>query len=889
MYKAFTNVKPNLKVYKDFKPSIKFAKELLKQEETLYKEDLLEVLDINNNKINDLKIIYNEYYSLMDNKYHTNKNIDIENIVPKNHYIISNYYEFNYLEKKFINILLLNNYDIDFICNKDIYNMFNNKNELEEINIDIGKKEYEYYYADDIENEVAFIENEIFKNIKDGYKLNEIGIIIFNSNKYKEYFNIIFNNLIYNKSIENGYLTKKIIESIKYILESNLSCEAFINYLKLGCSDINKKDVYMLDNYIYIWNLFDKSFNEIFTLNPNGKIEEKKYHDNEKLKKLNNLRDEIYTSFSYLLENVEEENTKEILKYIYMYFEEEKIFEALSKNDNRGLNKLLDIMDSISNNISGLNFYEIICLIDDLFQEEEDIENYVDEISIMDINNISFIDKKIIYFVDFSEENTSLSYSDMNLLNKRDISKYSDIRLNKYLNRHNKIINNILNSNSKIYITFHKQNDDLKLLEESSLLEKLNIKVIDYEKVYSINLLKNIYSKTKNKDLEKYISDDLKNKIYNASNYKLKKKVNTNIYGDELKISPSGIEMYSKCKFSYFCSYGLGLKLREKKAFDKREVGIFAHYLLEKIFKNDLDKINKDNIDKYVNKYSSSYLKEKFGIKTNTLDYIINNISNNIKLIINNILDELSLTKLEPKYFELKIKDKEEVKPLNIELKSGKLILGGVVDRVDIYETSDEVYYRIIDYKTGTKGFRLDDTLEGLNLQMLIYLIAIKENMNFGNKKLIPVGIEYYPVSLKTISLNRNLNEDKKIKEIQKSFVMNGYISREENITSLFGDSSLTIYTDSYSNEKPNEEKTYTSKHIDLLFKKIKLLLESIGNNIMSNDISINPINSKRVVSCEYCNMRSICRFDDKIYKYRRIKDYKNKEIIEKLEGDIND
>ena len=889
MYKAFINTKSELKVYKDVEPSVKFAKELLKQEETLYKEDLLKIFDIDNNKISDLKIIYDEYYNLMNEKYFTNKNINIKDIIPNNHYIISNYYEFSYLEKEFINILLLNNYDIDFICNKDIYNKLSNKYEIEEINNDIKEKEYAYYYADDIANEVSFIENEIFKNIKEGYKLNDIAVITFNPNEYKEYFNIIFKDLIYNKNLENGYLVKKLIESIKYILDSNLSCDSFINYLKLGCSDYNKKDICMLDNYIYIWNLSDKSFNEEFTLNPNGKMEELKYYDNEKLKRLNNLRDEVYTPFNYLLENVEKENTKEILKYLYMYLEEEKVFEVLSKEDNKGLNKLLDIMDLISNNLNGLNFYEIISLMNDLLEIEENVINYTDEISIVDINNINFIDKKIIYFVGFSEDNTSLSYSDMNLLNKSDIKEYSNIRLNKYLNKYNKIIKDILDSDSKIYITFHKQSDDLKLLEESSLLNNLNIKKIKNEKIYSNSLLKNIYSKTKNKDIKKHINDDLIDKIDAASNYKLEKKLDTNIYSDELKISPSGIEMYSKCKFSYFCSYGLGLKLREKKTFDKREVGTFAHYLLEKIFKNDLDKINKDNIGEYINKHSNNYLEDNFGIKTNTLNYIVSNISNNIKLIINNILDELSLTKLEPKYFELKIKDKEDVKPLEIELKSGKLILGGIVDRVDIYETSDKVYYRIIDYKTGTKGFRLDDTLEGLNLQMLIYLLAIKESMNIGNKKLIPVGIEYYPVSLKTTAINRNLTEEDRLKEFQKNLVMNGYLSKEEEIISLFSDDSLSLYTDSYSKDKPNEEKTYTNKHIDLLFKKIKLLLEDIGNNIMNNDVSINPINSKRVVSCEYCNMRSICRFDDKIFKYRRIKDHKNKEIIEELEGDIND
>ncbi|HOZ54193.1 MAG TPA: hypothetical protein PKY25_02575, partial [Bacilli bacterium] len=83
MYKAFNEVKSKLNVYK-VKPTIKFAKELLKQEEYLYNEDLLDILNINNDKISDLNKIYNKYYNLIENKSFTNKNMldIIKNFIP---------------------------------------------------------------------------------------------------------------------------------------------------------------------------------------------------------------------------------------------------------------------------------------------------------------------------------------------------------------------------------------------------------------------------------------------------------------------------------------------------------------------------------------------------------------------------------------------------------------------------------------------------------------------------------------------------------------------------------------------------------------------------------------------------------------------------------------
>ncbi|HOZ54322.1 MAG TPA: PD-(D/E)XK nuclease family protein, partial [Bacilli bacterium] len=811
--------------------------------------------------------------------------------IPNKHYIITNYYEFNYLEQEFIKYLLINKYDVDFICSEKVFNEF--KDIISDYNIEnIGEKNisksYDYYATDDITNELIFVENEIFKNIKDGYKLNDIAIISSDINEYKDYFNIIFKDLVYNYQASNGYLTKRIIETLKNILESNLSCDSFVNLLKI--LNYNKEDISLIDKYVFVWDTSDKSFCDKFAENPNGKKMPLNYYDKLKLEKINKVREDNLNPFKYLLENTQNESVEEIVKYLYTYLDEEKIFEYLSINDEKGLDRLLNIFDYISKYFNNISFYEILNIINELFEVKEEKVSYFNEIEILDINNINYLDKKIIYFVGFSEESISLKYKDMNLLESYDISKYSDIRLNKYLDKQNMLVHNILNTDSKIYITFHKQSDDSKILEEAKILNKLNINKLNNDKIYSNYSLINSYSKTNSKILEKYIDKDISEKINNASNYSLiNKKINKQLYTDILKLSPSAIEMYSKCNFSYFCSYGLNLWKLEKKDFDKREVGTFAHFLLEKIFRNDINEINKDNIDKYIKKYSQNYLEDNFGIKSSTLDYLLSDICNNIKVIIQNILDELKLTKLKPKYFELDIKEEGSINPLKINIKKGTLITGGIVDRVDIYETDNKIYYRIVDYKTGSKAFRLDDTLEGLNLQMLIYLLAIKENKSFSNKELVPVGIEYYPVSLKSVPVKRNMKEEEINKELKKSLVMNGYISREEEIINLFNEDSLSSYTDSYSRGNPNIEKTYCNNHINLLFNKIKDMLENIGNDIVDGKIDINPIRSKRVVSCEYCNLKSICRFDDKLYRYRILKDYKNEEVITMLEGDKND
>ena len=72
----------------------------------------------------------------------------------------------------------------------------------------------------------------------------------------------------------------------------------------------------------------------------------------------------------------------------------------------------------------------------------------------------------------------------------------------------------------------------------------------------------------------------------------------------------------------------------------------------------------------------------------------------------------------------------------------------GSIDRVDIYnDENGKRYVRIVDYKTGGKDFDLASLYHGLNMQMLIYLLALVDTDNEFNRdgELISAGVMYMP------------------------------------------------------------------------------------------------------------------------------------------------
>ena len=438
-----------------------------------------------------------------------------------------------------------------------------------------------------------------------------------------------------------------------------------------------------------------------------------------------------------------------------------------------------------------------------------------------------------------------------------------------------------------VYVTTPKLGNDLKLKEASVMLNKVIKKDIEITKIYDRkSIIKDYAIKLSNKKINK-VCDDYFCKInevnYHNLNLRIPSDTALKLYSKTLNVSPSSIETYAKCPFYHFILYGLKLKVKEKYLFDSREVGTFVHYLLENVIKNDIDNIKEGNTYEIIKKYSLSYLKDNGKIMDNKTKYLIEELSKSTSNVINMIVSEQEKSRLKPTFFELKIDDNSTITPLSVKLSNGTLNINGIVDRVDTYQDDENFYYRIIDYKTGEKKFRLDEVLMGLNLQMLIYLLAIKNSHSFTDKKMIPSALLYYPALLKESKSSRGLTLEEKEKSVYDRLKMNGIINSSSDVLDLFGE-DLKCYTDSFVRDKLSFEKVFSMDDINNVFEYMINTIKTIGNNILDGKISVSPVED----GCKYCKFSSICKFDKKIDKTRKIKSYKNTEVYQMLEGDNN-
>lgn len=360
-------------------------------------------------------------------------------------------------------------------------------------------------------------------------------------------------------------------------------------------------------------------------------------------------------------------------------------------------------------------------------------------------------------------------------------------------------------ASDRLYILWHESDSKGKLQRRSSLLMNISNFFTDSIEIKASSMPIDFYCPTYKSAYTKYLehchdkSSDISslkaaletNKHYrNRIDYivnngtkrdlKLSRKAAGDLFfAGDINISASRVDTYYRCPFSYFCQYGLKIYPPVKDKTDPRNRGTFVHSCLEKILSvkgkdgspvyNDKFRLLSDEeLEAKIHEFFLEYLENDLGGtfgKTSRFNFISHRWEESAFHVIKNLRDELSASLFKPVGFEFDLTREDDQSLLQIYSEGKyKIDIRGSIDRVDIFEKKDEdgsikKYVRIIDYKTGRKELKLEELYNGLNLQMLIYLLALTNSDNPLTKegKLIPSGVLYMP----TVYVNADSDSNK--------------------------------------------------------------------------------------------------------------------------------
>ncbi|MFI3260592.1 MAG: PD-(D/E)XK nuclease family protein [bacterium] len=652
----------------------------------------------------------------------------------------------------------------------------------------------------------------------------------------------------YDSLLNNGFIeifVKPEYESIKLI---NVELDEYIcSYFK-GV-EIKKEDKESL-NLNHQINLFDKSEEEIVWIAQS--IIKNKY-DLTKVK----------------LVNVPEEYKLTIDKIFSMYNIPINIIDEVTilKTDVcslflSNLEKSRNVEESLSSIQSGEVYNKIVTYFNSTNFDE--ITDEVLEYVKYDLKNITLSKKKKknavnciniddiynkddIYFFVALNDSVPRKYKDEDFYPDNIKKDFLKVFTSSEKNKNGiKMFMNIYENYENLYFSYSSKST-FQRYNPSTLIKDYSLEVVKVNE--SCFTFSNLHNKvTYASMLDEYIkfgviSDNLiyLNGKYNIEymNYSNKfTSIDTKYLKYPLTLSYSSLKTYNECNFKYYIDKILRLNLSETSL--SIHIGNVYHNVLSLMFEDDFD--FSSSYDAEVNKLDITF-KERFFLM-------------NLKEELSNILDFLyefnDQTSLKTNLCENEFIIEDIIE--------GKLNFKGYIDLIKYDEKTNLA--ALFDYKTGTVEATLDNVNYGLNLQLPSYLYLLSEK---------------YP-DLKVIGmyLDRILDKpsvDATDKDIRTKLKFVGYSTTNESELELLD----STYVDSNYIKSLKMTKNGFSSYSKVLdennFIKIrdiaKNVIKTTGENILSANFDINPIELKSVEKCKYCKYKDLCYMtnEDVVYK----------------------
>ncbi len=350
------------------------------------------------------------------------------------------------------------------------------------------------------------------------------------------------------------------------------------------------------------------------------------------------------------------------------------------------------------------------------------------------------------------------------------------------------------------------------------------------------------------------------------------------LYDGPTGVSISRMERFASCPYKHFVDYGL--RPMELNAFSigKNEIGSVLHEVIdnftslvkeqeavqmpveegdvEKFVVETFEKVTKDHIDS-----------ERRGSQRN--NFVLQRtrftaLENCIHVLRQIRKGAFSLFKEEVAFGQKNLEGQ-----LVFEVDGESVALEGVIDRIDRYRTSDKDFIRVIDYKSGNKTLDITSVIEGLDIQLIVYLNAAIGICSTMGKETVPAGVFYLP-------LNRSLIADTPVEgieaSIEKSYMMKGFLLKDEKVFRAMDDEydiNLSVFKfDGKVRDPLRKDNVLTIEQIKNLIGWVMGNVEENIYRIIEGDIGLEPFKNGDLVACKYCDNIGICKFDERYSNY---------------------
>lgn len=388
-------------------------------------------------------------------------------------------------------------------------------------------------------------------------------------------------------------------------------------------------------------------------------------------------------------------------------------------------------------------------------------------------------------------------------------------------------------------------------------------------------------------------ADPLAALAYTNDNVPLTKELVTAVYGDPVTLSPSALEAFGACAFSFFA--GDGLKLEERLPFrlDAALLGQLGHAVLsrfvQRLIHEDVDwgAMEREEADAWIERIFAEQVERLIGDdgKLRRADHFaLERLKKGLQAVVWALGEHARRGSFRPAGLELSFGPDGPLPPLEVPLEDGRWAwVRGRIDRVDVAQAQGVRYARVIDYKSSARRFRLDRLLYGIDLQLAVYLAVLAANAAgpLGGE---PAGCLYQPVfdPLASVEEPPGPGEDPWRKQLRA----HGLILDDGVVPRLMdGEASgwselvpLQFVKDGGLGAKSS---TADPKQMRALLDFTLQLVSRFAQRIVSGETTAAPYQFSNETPCRFCSFKPVCQFDRALGQtYRQLSPIQDKSFV---------
>jgi ATP-dependent helicase/nuclease subunit B len=397
---------------------------------------------------------------------------------------------------------------------------------------------------------------------------------------------------------------------------------------------------------------------------------------------------------------------------------------------------------------------------------------------------------------------------------------------------------------------------------------------------------------------------ELSSKVLYALEYdnhtSLDAKVVKELFGPRIEISATRLGTFAACPYQYFARYTLELKERQEFKFEPLDVGSFYHRVLDALLKRlnaerkdftaentELITLLREEIEKLTKQ--DSFI-SNFVSRRGYNEFVINSAGRILEDCVMAIAQMVRAGSFRPRFSEVTFgktpETRESLGNYELELPDGRVLsLDGKIDRLDFADAGGDKITLVFDYKRRDKSFSWAQFCHGLDMQLPIYMLAVRNAADAEIRNVI--GAFYMPIEIEVRSTTPSELPNMSEKVVHKAKgIFNGLYAQKLDAQAPGDSKFYNFYVTkdgepygSYGNRgavKPGDFirllKFAESKVVDLTME------------IASGIVTVSPYRMDTTVPCSYCKYKPVCRFDWQINDYNFLKSLSKSEVLERTE-----